>query len=218
MQIDNDHEQYVVAYLGDLGRDLPFSEQVYWRSFNIPPSGPMSEVAIRRGRLGQFADARSIDHRLKSAYVKTNKTWLEAFGWSLFKPPHKDDEHLLKQLRIPLNDSQAEFDGQVLVLAKLLVDSLNGKELEQVVGQGPSDEHGLGKLDRFLAIKRPTAQQAIVQPLRSIQGLRSTGGAHLKGTRFDAARSKAPADRRAWMAELMEQALLSLTLLAELAA
>ena len=39
LQLDNNHNDYIIVFLGDLGRDLPSEEQMYWRSQNIPPEG-----------------------------------------------------------------------------------------------------------------------------------------------------------------------------------
>jgi hypothetical protein len=37
IQIDNNMPDYVVVYLGDLGRDLHNEEQAYWRHYNVTP-------------------------------------------------------------------------------------------------------------------------------------------------------------------------------------
>ena len=39
MAIDNQHDDKVCAWLGDLGRDLPYQERLHWRAHNIPPLG-----------------------------------------------------------------------------------------------------------------------------------------------------------------------------------
>lgn len=37
LRIDNNHKDYVIVFLGDLGSHLSQNEQLYWRHFNIPP-------------------------------------------------------------------------------------------------------------------------------------------------------------------------------------
>jgi hypothetical protein len=37
LRVDNNHPEHVVVFLGDLGRDLPTSEQRHWRHYNIKP-------------------------------------------------------------------------------------------------------------------------------------------------------------------------------------
>jgi len=59
LRMDNDHDDKVVVFLGDLGRDLPESEQTYWRSFNIRPHGNVSETCFRRSFLAEFTDPKN---------------------------------------------------------------------------------------------------------------------------------------------------------------
>src|SRR5207248_6007843 len=35
IRIDNENPEQVIVMLGDVGRDLPFAEQKYWKSFNL---------------------------------------------------------------------------------------------------------------------------------------------------------------------------------------
>ena len=54
LQVDNDHSDYLVVFLGDLGRDLSENERSYWLSFNIPPGGrQISETNFRRSFLAE---------------------------------------------------------------------------------------------------------------------------------------------------------------------
>src|SRR5262249_36512628 len=48
IQIDKKHKEYVIVFLGDLGRDLPYKEQLHWKSFNVEPARGVSEVHFRR--------------------------------------------------------------------------------------------------------------------------------------------------------------------------
>jgi hypothetical protein len=96
--LDNNHPDYVVVFLGDLGH-LSSTEQRYWRSFNVPPDGAMSEVAIRRSVLGQWADADEPALAVKAAYSRFRQDWRATTGWDLFKPLGPDDEHHLHGLQ-----------------------------------------------------------------------------------------------------------------------
>lgn len=186
LRLDNDVPDHVMVFLGDLGRDIPYEEAQYWRSFNIPPPEKgVSETLFRRAFLGQFADAQSFDLRFARLYERTSRAWEAKFGWPLFLPLHDDDRHVLAKLHIPAGDGPAEFDEQILYLAKLTVDSLNEKELKAVVGPGPKGEKGLGKLERFLAGEGVDHPDEVVRPLAHIQGLRSRSSAHRKGADFD---------------------------------
>src|SRR5207253_2270262 len=121
-----------------------------------------------------------------------------SFGWFLFRPLARDDAHLLDQLHTPLDNSQPEFDQQALNLAKLLVDSLNDKALVAVAGAGPEKEPSLAKLERFLHGQPAPNIDSIMKPLRYIQSVRSSGGAHRKSENYEKAKARGHSDRRLW--------------------
>jgi len=134
-RIDNNLSDTVMVFLGDLGSDLPIPEQAYWKSFNITPSDKgISEVNFSRSFLGKFTDPSEEDLKFKMVLNKFYLNWNKKFGWDLFKPLPENDKSSLSTLRIPLTDDQTEFDSQILNLAKLLIDSLNGKQLEEELG------------------------------------------------------------------------------------
>lgn len=184
VQIDNDSPDFVGVFLGDLGRDLPESERPYWQTFNVAPSSQLSESTVRRSFFAQFADSQSPDLRFKHAYRRFQEQWRKPFGWDLFKPPHDDDRHLLKSLRIPLNDSQPEFEAQLSILAKVIVDSLNESELGKLLASKVKDEKGISKFERWLQQEAYPHVARDIALLRKIQALRSRVAAHRKGSDY----------------------------------
>lgn len=184
-RMDDDHSGRVVAFLGDLGRDLPYTEQLHWRAHNILPDGGLSKTAISRSFDAQFADGEQPEHRFKLAYSRFCKTWVEAHGWSLFRPLAKGDQHLLTKLHVPTSDNPAELDAQLLGLAKILVDSLNDREMDAALASPVADERSLAKLERYLTLQGYADVQRDVGNLRTIQGLRSTGAAHARGSNYE---------------------------------
>ena len=184
-QIDNDLESHVVVFLGDLGRDLPYDEQLHWRQFNVLPEGGVSETNFRRSFLNQFTDPQSADLTFRHMYVTFNRNWEKVFGWPLFLPPSPGDEYLLDTVRIPVTNSQVELDEQIGHLTKLIVDSLNEKELTRVAGNLEEGTKGIGRLDGFLTTTQFPQREAVVQLLRDLQNLRSTGSAHRKGSGYE---------------------------------
>jgi len=186
LRIDNGLPEYVAVFLGDLGGDLPYREQQYWKAFNIPPPGPLSETAIRRSFLGQWAESGKVEHRFQAAYIDLNAAWDQQHGWPLFKPLNEPDQHLLETTRMPTNASFAAFDTEVTKLAKLVVDSLN----EQAIGENLKDVKGvkgIGKLERLLD-QLDMADVRLCTTLRTVYGARSRSGAHRKGSDFDLAK------------------------------
>lgn len=183
-QIDNDLDSYVVVFLGDLGRDLPYKERVYWRQFNVPPAGGISETNYRRSILNQFTDPKAPDLTFRQEYTDLTTDWEAAQGWPLFLTPSSGDDHLLTTIRVPVTNSQAEFDEQISHLTKLLVDSLNEQELEARAHDLEKGTKGIGKLAVFLEETQFPQGQSVIQFLRDLQTLRSTGSAHRKGSGY----------------------------------
>lgn len=218
VQLDNDHADYVMVFLGDLGRDLPFSEAQYWKSFNItPPDEGPSETVIRRSFRAEFAGPKSADLRFAHSYKAANDAWHERTGEPLFLPLHEDDRHIINKLHIPVGDSQAEFDEQVLYLAKLLVDYLNESAIAAAVGKKPKDEKGLAKLQRLLESQGVADARTLLRPFANIQGLRSRGAAHRKGSGFDITTAIGDVGRREGFKQLLEASITTLDELKKIA-
>ncbi len=54
LQMDNHHNNKVCVWLGDLGRDLPYQEQLHWRSHNIPPEGGVSKTYFKKANISSI--------------------------------------------------------------------------------------------------------------------------------------------------------------------
>lgn len=184
IRIDNNHPKHVVLYLGDLGRDLSFSEHKYWKSFNIAPDGKISEVEFKRGFLAEFAGPESPDLLFKLLFEDVNEKWEEHFGWKIFLPLTKEDSHFYISLRIPANDSQSEFDNQVSALTKVIIDSLNEKQITDALGGSLENEKGISKIERLLEQRKITGYSQHISFLRDLQELRSKSSAHRKGSQY----------------------------------
>jgi hypothetical protein len=193
-QMDNDLDSHVAVFLGDLGRDLPHDERLHWRQFNVAPEGGVSKTNYLRSILGQFADAQSPDLAFRHEYAKVMRDWERANGWPLFLAPSPGDSHLLNTVRIPVTNSQTELDEQIGHLTKLLVDSLNEKELAARAGVLEEGAKGIKKLDGFLGRARFPERLKFVQLLRDLQSLRSAGSAHRKGSEYKKILAKLGAD------------------------
>lgn len=186
MQLDNHHNDKVCAWLGDLGRDLPYEEQLHWRANNIPPSGGVSSTYFKRQLMAQPADSDRPEHVFKQRYHNLQNSCEEHLAWQLLLPLGTDDEHHFQCLRIPSNNEQRDFDELILGLTKILIDSLNEKQLIQLI---PAAQQGeiKGSIARFEAalITSGIADFADhISFLRKLQGLRSSSAAHRKGSNY----------------------------------
>jgi hypothetical protein len=99
-----------------------------------------------------------------------------------------------------LVNSQGAFDHQLQALAKMAVDSLNRELLVAYLGPLTDEQQKLASLGLLeLALTKhgvaPQDVAAIMKPLRSLQELRSSGAAHRKGGKWEAATRKLGIDK-----------------------
>ena len=186
--IDNHHDDIVCAWLGDLGRDLPSNEQEHWRQYNIPPTGGVSKTYFARQIEAQFANSDRSEHVFKQRYDDLQKVSQTHLGWHWLLPLHTADAHHLQSLRIPTTDEQQNFDGMVLSLAKILIDSLNEKSLRQLIPcekqEEFKDKSGIALLEAALNLNNLEGADIHIDFLRKLQNLRSSGSAHRKGRKY----------------------------------
>ena len=186
IRIDNHHDDKVVTWLGDLGRDLPHCEQLHWRSYNIQPCGTISETTYRRSVLGEWAESDRPDHIFSQRYLMLQEDSVRALDWPILRPLDERDKHYLKAIRIPSSDEQKDFDDLVLALTKVLIDSLNEKALNTLI---PNDERGgitrsISRLEKAFEVNGVKGYETHIKFLRDLQDLRSAGSAHLKGSKY----------------------------------
>lgn len=183
LYIDNSNAEYVSAYLGDLGRDLPSeAEQHYWRGFNKSIGGRLSTTKVKRDFMCIAADSESPDFVFKRTYLHVNSVFEKKMGWPLFLALTEQDVYNFETLRVPVNNSISEMDMLVLSLVKILIDSLNEKKIysnldgsyEKLVGS-------ISKIEMWLAEKKIEQYEEHIKFLRNLQELRSSGTGHRKG-------------------------------------
>lgn len=187
LRMDNDSDDRVTVFLGDLGESLGHEEQLHWRSHNIPPLGDGKDISPtnqRRAFEGEFADPSSPELVFKYKLTEFQERWDRQFGWQLVRPLRDEDGHVLKKLRVPLTSSMAEFEDQLLGLTKVLVDSLNDKELAKALGGALPDEKSIAKFERYLTLKGYPGTRRDIELLRLLQDARSSMSAHRKGDGF----------------------------------
>ena len=186
MYLDNHHDEKVCAWLGDLGQDLPYEEQLHWRSHNIASPNGVSETYFRRQILAQFTDSDRPEHVFQEKYAELAKASVDTLGWRLLLSLSPEDEHHYHCVRVPATDEQRDFDELVLGLTKILIDSLNEKALNGLIAKDKlaGIKGSISRLELALAeCGVPDAEKHIAF-LRKLQELRSSGSAHRKGTNY----------------------------------
>lgn len=192
LYIDNDtsHEEYISAYLGDLGHYLPSEEeQFYWRGFNYVTDGCLSITKIKRDFMAEFTNSSSPDFRFKTMYHRINENFQNVFGWTLFLPFKKEDEYNFNCLRVPTTNSYSQFDMLVLSLAKTLIDSLNEKaikaELKEAGINCAEIKGSISLLEAWLNNYQVENTEQHISFLRNLYKLRSSGTGHRKGENYE---------------------------------
>jgi hypothetical protein len=186
LQIDNHHLDKVCVWLGDLGRDLPYEEQLHWKSHNIAPVGNVSDVYYRRQILAEFTDSNQQDHIFKERYSALNDVCKKILTWQLLLPLSQEDLHYLSLIRIPATEEQSDFDELILALTKILVDSLNEKQLNKLIPDKdrPNIKGSISRLEKVFQLLKINSYEEHIDFLRKLQNLRSTGVAHRKGSDY----------------------------------
>ncbi|HDZ17456.1 hypothetical protein LCGC14_0496850 [marine sediment metagenome] len=184
MPIDNNKRDYVVVFLGDLGKHLSNSEQVYWKGFNVNPDGKISKTYWERSFMNRVSPPEMPDLYFKQFFRKFSKYWYEKFGWYLFKPLNELDSHSFSTLHIPLSESPAEFEHQVLSLTKIIIDSINQKELKNRLIKFNKDWKSIDKLIAFFGERGINGYDKHIKFLRNLQSLRSKAVAHRKNREY----------------------------------
>ena len=186
--IDNHHEDRVCAWLGDLGRDLPYSEQQHWRLHNLPPTGGISKTFFDRQLGGQFTNSDMPEHIFEQSYRNLQKVSQENLGEQWLLPLNTADTYHLQGMRIPATDEQRDFDEVVLSLTKVLIDSLNEAYLKKVIPfekrEEYKDKRGIALLETALHLNDIKGVDVHIDFLRKLQSLRSSGSAHRKGRNY----------------------------------
>lgn len=206
IRIDNDRsDDYVVAALVDLGR-MPHREQLHWRSFNVlPPRNGFYSITTFSRWFDAIPTNCSVapDLVFKQLYIQVNDKWRTKYGWSLFKELAVDDQYHFETLHLMGQENdQKEFDGLIQSITKLLIDSLNEKQLVKAIDSTKPDvlrflsernikelkpsyiQGGITKFECFL-ISEGLLDSNVVKLLRKVQDLRSSTVAHRKSTKLD---------------------------------
>jgi len=189
VRMDASRSDFVAMMLGDLGKYLPFEDQLHWRSCNVPPHGGFSKEFTDRNFRNRASYWTQPDHAFIDRFSGFKLAWREKCGWPLFLELDERDQYLLDALHVPLQGTQAEFDGQVLALATILCDSVNAKGLLQRIGDTENNRQlaPIGRLEKWLQRHSVADFEEHVGFLRDLQSLRSAGSAHRKGSKYKTA-------------------------------
>ncbi len=211
----NDEDQ-IFVYLKDLA-GLPYAEQQYWKAFNELPKAGIPDRVFATDFKGERPSWHDPLISLKSTLRDFPRTIVldgqELNLWNL-------DEDAYSRLSYVVTTSRKEWEDQILILAKLLVDGFKKGTLIRLAKRlGCYDDRNtehrhwgtLKWIERCLESKGFILEEAksILDPLRRVYDMRSHGIAH-PGS------GSVSTDRRQEFYSLLEDLLCSMNDLAEL--
>lgn len=183
VEIDNNSVGFVSVFLWDIGRRIPSSHWQHWLSYNISPIYSMSRPNMLRTFYNIPVEDDGPEHLFKCKYSELQKVWEQSWGWRLHREPAKQDAGAIKRLRVPLNETEAEFKQQLLNLALVLVDLLNEKSIGRECPEAKNETGGgISKLERFLKHYSYPHVERDISVLRTVQSMRSRIAAHASGS------------------------------------
>ncbi len=181
IKIDNHHPDKVCVFLDELGRHLPYTEQLHWRAYNILPEGGVSETFYRRMVLGERTNSDQPDILFKQGYEQLRKACDEHLGWQLLKSLDSGDEYRLKRLRVPTIDEESHFKDSILDFANIVIERLNEERLETLIPVNKREDikRGINRLEYVLNSRKVEGVKKHIIFLRCLWDLRNTrGGSH----------------------------------------
>ena len=150
---------------------MPYEEQLYWKSYNEKPKGPISRRAMKT----DFEGCWDFDYNplasLQDAVRELNRDQVP--WWTL------RSEKLLDQVHYPVTSSPDEWSNEILQLDQLVVEGFETRWLRnkaQSLGRTPDLKFGSLKLVEECLIGVGFAEDGarnIVAPLKRVHDLRS---------------------------------------------
>jgi hypothetical protein len=163
----------VFAYICYL-RNLPYSEQLHWKSFNEAPKAAISERAFINDFKGEFVTFRNPRAEMLSILERWQARKTE--WWTL------RDEDLLHRANPPISSSKDEWGEAIMDLSKLVVEGFEIKHLRTTLTKmGKTYDNADGSialLERIVTARDPSRNPATLAGLRSVQHIRSKVKGH----------------------------------------
>ena len=165
------------AYICDL-RDIPYSEQLYWKSFNEQPKAGISERAFKTHFKGEPVDPTDPLVRIKQILGR----WEESdVSWWKLRDPESN-----RRVTTPLTGSIDEWAQELKNLSTYIIEGFEIKairtKLEEMGLALGTEEKSLALLERILCGAVPIGNAQKLVGLRLVQRVRSKVGAHARGS------------------------------------
>ena len=159
----------VHAYIYDL-RNLPYREQLYWKSFNEEPLAGISKRAIENDFEGEWS---SIVDPLQEVLSIVERWDASQVCW--WKLP---DRALLERVSTPRSSSRDEWAAAFMDLSKVIIESFHVRAIRNgLEGMGiafEKNEKSITLLEKMLIAHSKISDGQRLQGLKTVQHIRST--------------------------------------------
>lgn len=186
IKCDTCNNDYIWTYLKDI-RCLPYSEQQYWKAYNIQPiENGKSQYYIDAIENGCWNPKQTLPDYLFRDYIYSlNQTWNKKFGWALFLPLSNAQRNMIYRL-FSLTEQNCEALSNFLMSFNLVLsESINNEALNDYPIEFVKDEKSISKLEKFLEFQGIENSEFITF-LKNLNSLRSkVTNTHRSSTKFD---------------------------------
>ena len=169
----------VFTYLKYLG-NLPYQEQLYWKSCNEKPKGTISSRAWKTDFLGEW-DTEYDPLESLTSFVQNLRH--SGVSWWILR-----EENLIENIHHPLTGSADDWADETHALDKLVVEGLVKKDLaERAITSGSEldKEWGSVRILRELLKQLKVDDEVIkeiIDPLKEVHHIRSKLSGHASGS------------------------------------
>jgi hypothetical protein len=173
--IDINAAGQVHAYICYL-RNLPYSEQLHWQSYNEEPKTGLAERAVTTDFKGEFS---SLPNPL-------GKVLSIARRWNYNKVPwwKLRDNRLIERVNTPLTTSRDEWAEAFMDLAKLIIEGFETRSIRAKLDDAKvpyaDEDRTIALLEK--AVHKNAGSGQRLEGLRTVQNLRSKAKGHVGGS------------------------------------
>lgn len=152
LKCNNNHPDYIWCRLNSL-RCLPYSEQIYWKSYNFPPVDSLAKENIWDCPSNWKDFGNLPEYQLRERFKLLNKKWKNKFGWELFIQDKDLQAKFLNHIFSLGNDCWTSFSNFLQNLNRVLTESLNASKLNQLGYKFEGNKKSIMKLSQVLEHK-----------------------------------------------------------------
>lgn len=163
----------VHAYICDL-RNLPYSEQQHWASYNEEPKTGISKRAIINDFKGEFTNFTNPLQEI----LQIIRSWIAKEGpwWTL------REDVLLERISTPATSSRDEWSEAFMDLAKLIIEGFELKRIRKKLEENNiaygRDERSIALLEKLVSKNRSVDEKRQMIGLRTVQLIRTKVKGH----------------------------------------